>query len=937
MSNLSDKLRLLASGAWAQGSVDRIQAATARKAHSTEQAAPESSAPGSAVGGDESFRTCPTCLTTRLPRWESASCSLCQNESCGEVRAPEAALCIPELERGDRCVWIAGDFRGTARGMAADLATRAGIDPFGDRRYTWHLENGSLENLALVDGPPPLEVDEVVHREPLPSMVMLESRPGPDVLEPVSGERYWYTSASLRDAQIHAVDRRTYVSSEAWRCEKCRMEHPANPEAPTSRCLCGFPRLRPRTRFEERTNDLAGDIEGTLYARIGYDELNPPPTPPPPPPLVKDLVKPTDSFLDVVRSTVAPVNPTPSQAGHIAPTSSFGGQLGPKLATVASQENDGCVNAGCGRVGCGCLSLFLFLLFLVPLFTHCGWLIGVLALVGLIVVGGLRTALVHRGVRGVAAWILGAILLCASLATLVFMVELPCDAIPLWPVAITFGAFLACIFLRSAVVFWLLAFFWVLSVNLWCDSRDGNCSDWLQGGSGQMPTPPLPEPAVRSCPAPIVMTEAALFGDKRIELQESATSGPSSPLSRAVATLQRAGGAKLAVIGHTDRVENDKAGDDTQGVVLSEARARQVAQWLVKHGGMNETLMSVSTKGATDPITDDPAPEKQALNRRVEITIDCPQSSPNVAPSAPSSPPASSPPASSAPAFNPPSSDSSASPSAAAPETAIPSPAPAPSQASGDNVPPPPERERPVADEFGCGETIQLESGPMFDINRGVIKPGAFPKLESLGRLIAGYKHVEIEVVGHSDLNTTGVNGRDLSDWNTELSGIRAESVRSWLIENANVDSKSIRAVGRGAEQPLSTDPKNQEVNRRVEVSITCNRFALTEVLVEVMPHNPEGDSWDPFDGLPDVSVQCSGGQDFSAEDDTLTKTWTFSPENTLAESERCELYDRDLNDPDPIGSFVIPPADAAGLRKVMSQGAVNAYVKFSCQCGRRN
>jgi OOP family OmpA-OmpF porin len=70
---------------------------------------------------------------------------------------------------------------------------------------------------------------------------------------------------------------------------------------------------------------------------------------------------------------------------------------------------------------------------------------------------------------------------------------------------------------------------------------------------------------------------------------------------------------KVEVQGHTDNV-----GGDAYNQTLSEARARAVMDWLIKHGAASARL-TAKGYGRTRPVADNDSDEGRAKNRRVEI------------------------------------------------------------------------------------------------------------------------------------------------------------------------------------------------------------------------------------------------------------------------------------------------------------------------------
>src|SRR6185295_14699840 len=77
----------------------------------------------------------------------------------------------------------------------------------------------------------------------------------------------------------------------------------------------------------------------------------------------------------------------------------------------------------------------------------------------------------------------------------------------------------------------------------------------------------------------------------------------------------------ISVDGHADnRRIHSKEFPDNQA--LSEARARTVATYLVKHSGLPADKFVARGYGDSKPIADNKTPEGQSQNRRVEVVID---------------------------------------------------------------------------------------------------------------------------------------------------------------------------------------------------------------------------------------------------------------------------------------------------------------------------
>lgn len=98
------------------------------------------------------------------------------------------------------------------------------------------------------------------------------------------------------------------------------------------------------------------------------------------------------------------------------------------------------------------------------------------------------------------------------------------------------------------------------------------------------------------------------------DFNKSTLQPASDPVLQKVADLLSKDAAlKVEVQGHTDNV-----GGDAYNQPLSEARARAVMDWLVKHGTAAGRLTSKGY-GKTQPVADNGSDEGRAKNRRVEI------------------------------------------------------------------------------------------------------------------------------------------------------------------------------------------------------------------------------------------------------------------------------------------------------------------------------
>lgn len=77
---------------------------------------------------------------------------------------------------------------------------------------------------------------------------------------------------------------------------------------------------------------------------------------------------------------------------------------------------------------------------------------------------------------------------------------------------------------------------------------------------------------------------------------------------------QRYGEGEIRIYGHTDKI-----GSPTYNKELAEERARAVKQWLVQHGNINDSKISIHPVGQEEPVATNETAEGRQQNRRVEI------------------------------------------------------------------------------------------------------------------------------------------------------------------------------------------------------------------------------------------------------------------------------------------------------------------------------
>jgi outer membrane protein OmpA-like peptidoglycan-associated protein len=119
-------------------------------------------------------------------------------------------------------------------------------------------------------------------------------------------------------------------------------------------------------------------------------------------------------------------------------------------------------------------------------------------------------------------------------------------------------------------------------------------------------------------------------------------------------------------------------------------------------------------------------------------------------------------------------------------------------------------------------------SDVLFDTNQATLKPGAREKLAKVSGILLAYPSLRISVEGHTD--STGSDA-----YNLDLSRRRADSVRTYLVENG-ISSANIEAKGFGKDNPVATNDTaaGRQQNRRVEMVV--NGEVIGQPLSETTP-----------------------------------------------------------------------------------------------------
>ncbi len=112
------------------------------------------------------------------------------------------------------------------------------------------------------------------------------------------------------------------------------------------------------------------------------------------------------------------------------------------------------------------------------------------------------------------------------------------------------------------------------------------------------------------------------------------------------------------------------------------------------------------------------------------------------------------------------------------------------------------------------GWSLGLPERLLFDFDKSEVKDHNRASLVHLSQQLQKYNLTKVKIIGHTD---------DIgsSSYNTTLSQQRAQSVANIFIAE-HFNSNNIQVIGRGAEQPITTNDneENRAENRRVSVII---------------------------------------------------------------------------------------------------------------------
>jgi outer membrane protein OmpA-like peptidoglycan-associated protein len=116
--------------------------------------------------------------------------------------------------------------------------------------------------------------------------------------------------------------------------------------------------------------------------------------------------------------------------------------------------------------------------------------------------------------------------------------------------------------------------------------------------------------------------------------------------------------------------------------------------------------------------------------------------------------------------------------------------------------------------ETARGLIVNL-SDVLFDFDKATLRPGAREKLAKVAGIILAHPGLKADAEGHADAIGT-------DDYNQRLSERRAESVRSFLVQEG-IAAEAVSATGFGESRPVATNgtASGRQQNRRVELVVS--------------------------------------------------------------------------------------------------------------------
>lgn len=113
------------------------------------------------------------------------------------------------------------------------------------------------------------------------------------------------------------------------------------------------------------------------------------------------------------------------------------------------------------------------------------------------------------------------------------------------------------------------------------------------------------------------------------------------------------------------------------------------------------------------------------------------------------------------------------------------------------------------------GVRMSIDLNIQFEFNSAQLRTGADAQVKALGEAISQgeLKHCKIKLIGHTDASGT-------AKVNLALSQKRANSVKTFIVNNYDVNADNLVAIGKGESSLLSGLPPYDARHRRVEIAL---------------------------------------------------------------------------------------------------------------------
>lgn len=153
---------------------------------------------------------------------------------------------------------------------------------------------------------------------------------------------------------------------------------------------------------------------------------------------------------------------------------------------------------------------------------------------------------------------------------------------------------------------------------------------------------------------------------------------------------------------------------------------------------------------------------------------------------------------------------------------------------------------------------IRFESSVFFEPDKSVMLPGGYDTLSFIGDGLKQYENMiaRIAIMGHT-ASVGDIPDYPVSDW--DLSSLRASVVVKYFDEEKNIDSKKMRLLAYGKNQPIADNSteEGRKKNRRVELAVI----------------GIGTDVYDPYEELGDLFSITEGGDSSGGSETTEPTT----------------------------------------------------------------